>query len=106
MNWILLPYADFISSIIGNVIAHVGHWKSANSSIVTVAVGDPAEFGGVAPGGASAGIPGVFTGSGLFFPFAMLLALSVHATAANESAIKTAKTKIFPILRFFIVFNV
>src|SRR3954471_5916731 len=55
-----LPYAALISFMIGCVAPHCGHWKSANSSSVTAAVGEPYEFGGVAPAGALAGMPAGF----------------------------------------------
>lgn len=38
-----------ISFVRGYFVAHIPHWKSANSSIVTVAVGEPSILGGCAP---------------------------------------------------------
>ena len=53
--------------IMGCIDAHVGHWKSANSSTVTDAVADPSILGGWAPRGAFAGVPCVFATVGLVF---------------------------------------
>src|SRR5688500_11419467 len=52
ISFILLPYVDWISFTTGCVAAQEPHWKSANSSTVTAAVGEPSMFGGVAPTGA------------------------------------------------------
>lgn len=69
---------------------------------MTAALGDPAEFGGVAPGGASAGMPGVFAGVGVFLPFE-LLAVFEHATAKSDEIKRATKANGRPILILFVL---
>lgn len=70
--------------------------------MVTAAEGEPAAFGGVAPGGASAGIPGVFAGVGVFFPFE-LLAVFEHEAANSEVINIAIKANGRPILNLFVL---
>lgn len=70
--------------------------------MVTAAVGEPAAFGGVAPGGASAGIPGVFAGVGVFLAVE-LLAVFEHEAAKSEVIKIAIKANGRPILGLFVL---
>src|SRR5687767_4311203 len=71
----LPAYAPWISFITGCATAHDGHWKSANSSIVTEAFEGPIAYTGEAPCGALAATVGCVRGVLLAFvarlPFAV-----------------------------------
>jgi hypothetical protein len=90
--------------MIGCVDPHVGHWKSANSSTVTAAVGEPSMFGGVAPTGAFgltvADLTGVDPGLALLFVFRLRLAVEIPRSADTATSTRPMITTGMTVLLF------
>src|SRR4051812_36969486 len=100
MNLIREPYIVRISLSTGFFWPHCGQEKSANSSSVTGAVGDPACVGGSAPGGAFGGI---MLPLGLFAVPLLLLTVLLPPPphAVSRAAAAHMRTK-----RYFLLFVV